>query len=158
MQKWVHAPHPAKWNGAMAIASSGALIDVLRQYGLLSSDQLAQLPHLVQGRCDDARKLAKMAKKAAKQARKKAEAAQAAEAARKKHAAAAQTAKKAQPAKPAARAKPVAASKPKRRKPALKRARAVSAARPRAVIERLGSEPAVPAREPEPQPTPPVSG
>jgi eukaryotic-like serine/threonine-protein kinase len=44
----------------MAIASSGALIDTLRQYDLLTSDQLAQLPHLVQGRCDDARKLAKM--------------------------------------------------------------------------------------------------
>jgi serine/threonine-protein kinase len=44
----------------MAIASSGALIDALRQYELLTSEQLAQLPHLVPGRCDDARKLAKM--------------------------------------------------------------------------------------------------
>lgn len=44
----------------MAIASSEALIDALRSYDLLSADQLAQLPHLVQGRCDDARKLAKM--------------------------------------------------------------------------------------------------
>ena len=44
----------------MVIASSGALIDALRQYGLLTQDQLAQLPHLVHGRDDDARSLAKV--------------------------------------------------------------------------------------------------
>lgn len=44
----------------MGIVSSGALYDVLRQYGLLSPDQLAELPGLAQGRCGDARTLAKL--------------------------------------------------------------------------------------------------
>jgi serine/threonine protein kinase len=44
----------------MAIVSSGALVDALRQYQLVSSDKLAQLPHLANGRCTDARALAKV--------------------------------------------------------------------------------------------------
>lgn len=44
----------------MEIASSGALYDVLRQYGLLSRDQLADVPALAQGRCGDARSLCKL--------------------------------------------------------------------------------------------------
>ncbi len=43
----------------MPIASSGALIEALRQYGLLTKDQLEQLPELACGRGDDARALAK---------------------------------------------------------------------------------------------------
>lgn len=35
-------------------------MDVLRQHSLLSPDQLADLPHLAQGRCGDARSLAKL--------------------------------------------------------------------------------------------------
>jgi serine/threonine protein kinase len=44
----------------MAIVSSGALIDALRQYQLLPNDQLAQLPYLASGRCAEARALAKL--------------------------------------------------------------------------------------------------
>jgi serine/threonine protein kinase len=44
----------------MAIVSSGALMDTLRQYQLLSDDKLAQLPHLANGRCAEARALAKL--------------------------------------------------------------------------------------------------
>src|ERR1700693_3349682 len=44
----------------MAIVSSGALIDALRQYQLLPNDKLAQLPHLAAGRCAEARALAKL--------------------------------------------------------------------------------------------------
>ena len=44
----------------MSVASSGALMDLLRQYQLLAPEQLAQLPHLIHGRCNDARSLAKM--------------------------------------------------------------------------------------------------
>ncbi len=44
----------------MTIVSSGALIDTLRQYQLLSSDKLSELPHLANGRCADARTLAKL--------------------------------------------------------------------------------------------------
>jgi serine/threonine protein kinase len=43
----------------MSLVSSGALIDTLRQYRILSSEQLGQLPGLVSGRCSDARTLAK---------------------------------------------------------------------------------------------------
>jgi eukaryotic-like serine/threonine-protein kinase len=43
----------------MVISSSGALMDSLRQHRLLSAEQLAQLPHLTQGRCGDARSFAK---------------------------------------------------------------------------------------------------
>jgi len=39
----------------MAIASAGTLIDVLRQHQLLTTDQLAQLSRLTQGRCGDVR-------------------------------------------------------------------------------------------------------
>src|SRR5262245_9881274 len=44
----------------MAIVSTGALCDVLRQTQLLSPTQLAELPELTQGRCGDARGLAKL--------------------------------------------------------------------------------------------------
>jgi len=44
----------------MGIVSSGVLYDVLRQYRLLSPDRLAQLPGIAQGRCGDARSLAKL--------------------------------------------------------------------------------------------------
>jgi len=44
----------------MAIASSGALIDALRENGLLTAEQLAQLPNLAHGRGDSARNLAKL--------------------------------------------------------------------------------------------------
>jgi serine/threonine-protein kinase len=44
----------------MVISSSGLLMDVLRQFHLLTEKQLVQLPLLVQGRCGDARLLAKM--------------------------------------------------------------------------------------------------
>src|SRR4051794_22249028 len=44
----------------MTIASSGILTDTLRQYGLLSAEQIAQLPQLGRGRCGDARSLAKL--------------------------------------------------------------------------------------------------
>jgi serine/threonine protein kinase len=44
----------------MTIVSSGALIDTLRLYQLLSGDKLAQLPHLAKGRCEEARGLAKL--------------------------------------------------------------------------------------------------
>jgi serine/threonine protein kinase len=44
----------------MAIVSSGALIDALRQYQLLPSDKLTQLPHMANGRCAEARALAKL--------------------------------------------------------------------------------------------------
>jgi len=44
----------------MAIASTGVLIDTLRQYQLLTDAQLAQLPHLAGGRCVEARSLAKV--------------------------------------------------------------------------------------------------
>lgn len=43
----------------MSIVSSGALIDVLRQTGLLTKDQLAHLPQVALGRCAEARALAK---------------------------------------------------------------------------------------------------
>jgi len=43
----------------MVISSSGILMDTLRQQDLLTPAQLAQLPGLVQGRCSDARTLAK---------------------------------------------------------------------------------------------------
>ena len=43
----------------MVISSSGALMDSLRQYPLLSAEQLAQLPQLAQGRCGHARPFAK---------------------------------------------------------------------------------------------------
>jgi serine/threonine protein kinase len=49
-----------EWNYPMAIVSSGALIDALRQYGLLAPDKLSQLPHLAHGRCADARSFAKL--------------------------------------------------------------------------------------------------
>ena len=41
------------------ISSSGSLMDSLRQHQLLAPDQLAQLSHLSQGRCSDARLFAK---------------------------------------------------------------------------------------------------
>lgn len=44
----------------MGIVSTGALYDVLRHYRLLSSAQLAELPHLAQGRRGDPRALAKV--------------------------------------------------------------------------------------------------
>jgi serine/threonine-protein kinase len=44
----------------MAIVSSGALFDVLRQYNLLSSPQLAEVLRLAQGRCAHVRVLARM--------------------------------------------------------------------------------------------------
>ena len=44
----------------MVIASSEALIDALRQYGLLTQDQLEQVPFLVQGGSGNARSLAKI--------------------------------------------------------------------------------------------------
>ena len=44
----------------MAISSSGILMDTLRQHELLSSGQLAQLSNLSQGRCGNARALAKI--------------------------------------------------------------------------------------------------
>ncbi len=43
----------------MVISSSGMLLDALRQHQLLSADQLRDLPQLMQGRCGDARLLAK---------------------------------------------------------------------------------------------------
>lgn len=43
----------------MLMTSSGMLVDLLRQHQLLSPEQLAQLPQLAQGRCGDARALAK---------------------------------------------------------------------------------------------------
>jgi serine/threonine protein kinase len=43
----------------MGIASSGMLIDTLRQHNLLTPGQLAELPQLTPGRCSDARSLAK---------------------------------------------------------------------------------------------------
>ena len=44
----------------MGISSSGMLVDALRQHALLSPCQLAQMPNLAQGRCGDARALAKL--------------------------------------------------------------------------------------------------
>jgi serine/threonine protein kinase len=44
----------------MSLLSSGALIDLLRRYGLLGPDQLEQLPELVGGRSSDGRALAKI--------------------------------------------------------------------------------------------------
>jgi serine/threonine protein kinase len=44
----------------MTIVSSGALIDVLRQYRLLSQQQLSEVLALAQGRCTDVRALAKV--------------------------------------------------------------------------------------------------
>ncbi len=44
----------------MFLLSSGALIDLLRQYGLLEVDDLQQLPALVGGRSSDGRALAKL--------------------------------------------------------------------------------------------------
>jgi serine/threonine protein kinase len=44
----------------MFLLSSGALIDLLRRYGLLSADQLEQLPELVGGSSSDGRALAKI--------------------------------------------------------------------------------------------------
>ncbi len=44
----------------MSIVSSGALIDALRQYRLLTHGQLAQLPEMATGRCGEARNLAKL--------------------------------------------------------------------------------------------------
>ncbi len=43
----------------MLISSSGALMDSLRQHQLLTAAQCAELPQLAQGRCGDARALAK---------------------------------------------------------------------------------------------------
>ncbi len=43
----------------MGISSSGMLMDTLRQHSLLAPGQLAQLANLAQGRCGDARLLAK---------------------------------------------------------------------------------------------------
>lgn len=43
----------------MSVVSTGVLIDTLRQYQLLANNQLAQLPDLAQGRCGEARALAK---------------------------------------------------------------------------------------------------
>jgi len=43
----------------MMISSGGAMMDALRQLDLLTPDQLAQLPNLAQGRCGNARQLAK---------------------------------------------------------------------------------------------------
>jgi serine/threonine-protein kinase len=43
----------------MALVSSGALYDALRQHHLLSHQRLAQLPGLIQGRCTEARTLAR---------------------------------------------------------------------------------------------------
>jgi serine/threonine protein kinase len=43
----------------MAIVSSGALLDVLRQYNLLSKQQIHEVLSLAQGRCADVRMLAK---------------------------------------------------------------------------------------------------
>src|SRR3954469_10906218 len=45
---------------SMTLASSGALIDALRDQGLLSVEVLAELPHLVQGRLGEARALARI--------------------------------------------------------------------------------------------------
>jgi serine/threonine-protein kinase len=42
------------------IVSTGALIDALRQFQLLSAEKLAELPYLASGRCADARALAKV--------------------------------------------------------------------------------------------------
>ena len=44
----------------MAIVSSGSLMDAVRRYELLPKEQLAQLPHLIKGRCADARPLARL--------------------------------------------------------------------------------------------------
>lgn len=44
----------------MGISSSGMFMDALRQHSLLPAGQLAQVPNLAQGRCGDARALAKM--------------------------------------------------------------------------------------------------
>jgi serine/threonine-protein kinase len=44
----------------MAIVSSGSLMDALRRYELLPKSQLAQLPHLINGRCSDARPVARL--------------------------------------------------------------------------------------------------
>lgn len=44
----------------MPIVSSGALLDVLREHRILSTEQLAQAADLVRGRCGEARTLAKM--------------------------------------------------------------------------------------------------
>ncbi len=43
----------------MPIVSSGGLMDALRRYEVLPRDQLAQLPHLINGRCSDVRPLAR---------------------------------------------------------------------------------------------------
>ena len=43
----------------MSVVSSGALIDLLRLHRLLPPPQLAELPHLVHGRCGEARAFAK---------------------------------------------------------------------------------------------------
>src|SRR5204862_284253 len=44
---------------AMRISTTGALVDELRQYRLLTADRLAQLPKLAEGRHSDARAVAK---------------------------------------------------------------------------------------------------
>lgn len=44
----------------MGISSSGMFMDALRQHSLLPAGQLAQVPNLAQGRCGDARALAKL--------------------------------------------------------------------------------------------------
>src|SRR5438876_8644607 len=44
----------------MPIVSSGALMDDLRRYGLLSPEHLSELPHLFRGRCHHAQPLAKL--------------------------------------------------------------------------------------------------
>lgn len=44
----------------MTIVSSGAFIDALREHRLLSPERLAQLPHLAQGRCGEARAFARV--------------------------------------------------------------------------------------------------
>src|SRR5262245_60628151 len=43
----------------MAIVSSGALVDELRQIGLLASEHLAELTRLTSGRCGEPRSLVK---------------------------------------------------------------------------------------------------
>jgi serine/threonine-protein kinase len=55
----LRASIPAPEQHAMRIKSNGALIDELRQHRLLTQAQLAHLPQLTQGRCQDAQGLAK---------------------------------------------------------------------------------------------------
>jgi eukaryotic-like serine/threonine-protein kinase len=55
----VRFPRRTTKNEFMVISSSGLLMDSLRQFQLLTAEQLAQLPQLTHGRCGDARHLAK---------------------------------------------------------------------------------------------------